>query len=431
MTAFEQLRQPERLASTPDQLRALAGQVPNAANANVLAAIEDPRILQSRLGQRMRSIATKIQAEAQRNRTLEQDPSVVALLQALRADQRRDIADVQLQKVEEVIAGLRMNALSPTTTVDQMMRTEFDTRDERYLESRARFNRDTNDVDISYWSVSTSRIDADRKLLVSWRDNNVQALPPAALAGLNTLIERLNALEQADQTRLRSAQVSRQLENSMTAQGMNYMGRMSLIVGGTGLAVLSGAMMIVNKNFSPVIGLYAAIALAAAYPGMFFGNREQRALDTAGGVFNSPAYRFFQGRLPANSFAVLTENLMVDDNRSLVTSRIQQNMTTALTDTEVTELVNALLPASNQRVAPDARTELAKAIKEQPTALLGLANALKPLSDNDDGRQLVIDGSRMGAPRQALIQNASEELRQNPNAGLTLRQPPSSAGALG
>ncbi len=431
MTAFEQLRQPERQAPTPDRLRALAGQVPNAANANALAAIEDPRMLQSLLGQRMRAIATKIHAESQRNRTLAQEPAVAALVQALGTDRRRDIADMQSQKVEEVIAGLRMTAIGPTATVDQMMTTEFDTRDERYIESRSRFSRETGNVNISFWSVNTSNIETDRRLLTSWRDNNVQGLPPAALAGLNTLIERLNALEQADLTRLRSAEVSRQLENSMTAQGFNYMGRMTLIVGGTGLALLSGAMMYINGNFSPVIGLYAAIALAAAYPGMFFGNREQRALETAGAIFNTTSYRFFQGRLPANSFAVMTENLLNDDNRNLINSLITENPNAPLTDTQIASLVNALLPVSNQRVAPEARTQLAAAIREQPLSLRNLVNAMRPLSDNDDGRQLVIDGSRLGTPRQALIQNASQELQLNPGAGQALRQPPSSAEALG
>lgn len=428
MTAFEQLRQPERQPpqSTQDRLRALAGQVPNAANANALAATENPRIMQSLLGQRMRAVATKIHAEAQRNRTLEQDPTIIALRQTLRADPRREIADSQLQKIEEILAGLRLSAIGPTTTVEQMLRSEVDTSDERYIASRSHFNRDTNEVDLSYWGTSPARIEADRTLLMNWRDTNAQGLPPTALAGLNTLIERLNALEQADLNSLQSAQVQRQLENSMTAQGFGYMGRMTVIVGGTGLALLSGAMMLKNGSFSPVIGLYAAVALAAAYPNMFFGSSEQRALDTAGAIFRTPAYEFFQSRLPAASFAVLTESLMDSDNRALVNKLIKQDMTTPLTNAEVTQLVDALLPVTNQRVSPEARTQLAAAIRERTTLLHGFANALTPLSGNDDGRQLVIDGARLGAPRQSLITNASQELRQNPGAAQTLRpQPPS------
>ncbi len=406
--------------------------VPNAANANALAAIESPRVLHSVLGQRMRIVAGQMLTQAQTNRDLPQHPSIVALRQALQADPRRELAEGQLERVNAVIEGLRLSSLGPQLTVDQMLRTDIDTRDERYIESRARYN-DQNSVDLTVWGTSPARIDADRKLLISWRDGTPQNLPPAARAGLNTLIERLNALEQTDVNRLQAAEVQRKIESSVSSQGLNYMGRMTIIVAATGFVALNGAMMIAGKSFSPAIGLYAAIALAAAYPGMFFGNREQRALEAAGATFNTPAYRFFQEKLPANAFGVLTDNLMSDEGRELVAGIIKSNDPTPLTEAEIQRLTDGLLPATNQQVPPAARLQFAATLRTQPLPLLHLRNTLGVVANNDDGRRLVIDGARLGSPRQQMIQGASQELRTNPAAGDALRNPPppSSAATLG
>ncbi len=427
MTPFEQLRRaPE--GSTSERLRALAGQVPDAANANALAAIENPRILESHLGQRMRGIAGRILQQAQGNRTLEQDQGIVALRQALNADRRADIAGMQRDKVDEVIEGLSLRSLGPTVTLDRMLRDEPDTSTERYIEARAHTGRD-GETDLVAWSTNPARINADRTLLIGWRDRNIQALPTAALSGLNTLIERLNALEQADPTRLQADLVTRQINESMTSKGMNYMGRMTLIVGATGLVVMNGAMMLANGTFSPAIALYAAVALAAAYPNMFFGKREQQALESAGAAFQTPAFTFFQSRLSPTAMGVFVENVMSDDGRLAITEVIRRNEATPPTTTEATRLAETLLPVTDQRVPLEARQILAAAIREQPQTLLNLAESLRVPAGNDDGRQLVIDGARLGAPRQSLIQNGAREIRDTPGAATTLRTPPPSASS--
>lgn len=427
MSRFEQLRRaPE--GSTNERLRALAGQVPDAANANALAAAEDPRILQSNLANRMRGIAGRILEQGQANRTLEQDQGVVALRQVLNAERRADIAGMQRERIDEVIEGLSMRSLDPAATVDRMLRDEPDTSSERYIQARAHTGRD-GQTDLVFWSTNVARIDADRKLLVGWRDQTVQALSPAARAGLNTLIERLNALEQADPTRLQADLVSREISQSMTSRGMNYMGRMTLIVGATGLVVLNGAMMYMNGNFSPVIGLYAAIALAAAYPHMFFGSREQRALESAGAVFQTPAFKFFQGSLPPAAMGTFVENVMSDEGRAAINEAIRPNEATPPTAAEAQRLAELLLPATNQRVPVEARQALANAIISQPQMLRSLAASLSVPAREEDGRQLVIDGARLGAPRQALIRNGAQEIRDTPGAAQALRQPPPSASS--
>lgn len=428
MTPIENLHGPEIPASLLAQRQALSRQIPDAANANALAAAENPRILESNLGQRMRRIAGRILEQAQANRTLEQDTNVAALRRELNADRRADIANMQRDRIDEVIEGLSMRSLGPTTTVDRMLRDEPDTSNERYIQARAHTGRD-GQIDLVYWSTNPSRMNADRQLLIGWRDQTVQNLSTSARAGLNALILRLDALEQADPTRLQADLVSRQISESMTSKGMNYMGRMTLIVAGTGLVVLNGAMMLVNGNFSPIIGLYAAVALAAAYPNMFFGSREQRALEAAGAAFQTPAFKFFQGRLPAAAMGVLTENIMSEEGRRAVTETIRRDDPTPLTAAEVTRLAAELLPATNQRVPAEARSALEAAIREQPQMLLNLATSLQPSAGNDDGRQLVIDGARLGEPRQSLIRNGAQEIRDTPGAAQALRQPPTSASS--
>jgi hypothetical protein len=183
MNAFEQLRSgPENARSQLDRLRA---SVPGGPNADVLAAVESTQLMRSRLGQRMRQVAGNILAEAQANRGLRNDPRIQAVLRARLNEQQTDV-------VQRVVDGLSMASLGPTTTLDQMMTREFDTSNETYIESRARTTRD-GDIDLVAWGTSPQRIDRDRQLLTSWRNNNLQGLPPDVLAGFDLLIQRLSA----------------------------------------------------------------------------------------------------------------------------------------------------------------------------------------------------------------------------------------------
>lgn len=376
---FEQL--PHRPTFGPEARRELLGQIPQAPDRDLQAVAGSPQQMAHRINGRMREVVTRLHGSITRNR----EAKTRGAWRAIQAEAGK-LHEEQADTVSQCIEGLTMDLPAPA----QMLVNPPDV-EGRYVLSRGREAPDG--TSFGFYAVETSVVQRDRLIL-----RNILQTPglaPQAQADVGDLLRRLDELEQTDQVSLQAAQIGRQMDESLTAAGLGQMGRMTLALSGTAVALLGGLLAWQTGHFSPITGVYAAIALGAAYPGIL-RTGEQRLVDQTRSVVQSPAFQALQRQLsPADAAHVLTrlqDEGVRETLEPLVNARggmLSRNPRAALTPAEIQAAADVLSAGRPSAAAP-----LRVLFTQDPSLIANLFKTTGKL--DEDTARTVSDAARLG-----------------------------------
>ncbi len=180
------------------------------------------------------------------------------------------------------------------------------------------------------------------------------AMHPDKSEELRQLQSMINRFVQVDPRNLGMYQVARSRNSGYGTQGLKQMGKMSLFLAGTGLAVITGIMSISQKKFSAAPFLYAAVAGLVASPSLrrlLFSPQQEIQLHEINTVLNDRQFLIASQtyNIQGARWRALADQLMNSRNNKTLKQFVESLRKDTATDTEKETFVkNMTLDAAEQ-----------------------------------------------------------------------------------